>query len=45
MNIEQLADGYIRLTVTGGRVRDIRTRRTYRVVVCQAGNVRYFEVA
>ena len=45
MNIEQLEDGYCKLTVSGGKVRDTRTGRKYRTVVCKEENVRYFEAA
>ena len=45
MNVEQLEDGMVRLTVTGGKVRDRRTNRKYRVVVCSEGNMKHFEAA
>jgi len=43
MVIEDLGNGCFRLTVEGGRVRDKRTLRTYREVICTERNVRYFE--
>jgi len=45
MNIEDLGDGYCKLTVDGGKVRDTRTGRKYRTVVCTERNVQYFEAA
>jgi hypothetical protein len=45
MNVEHLEDGYVKLTVNGGKVRDIRTNRKYKTVVCIEQNMKYFEVA
>ena len=45
MTIEDIGDGYFKLTVAGGKVRDTRTNRKYRQVICSERNVKYFEVA
>lgn len=45
MNVEQLEDGYVRLTVDNGKVRDTRTNRKYKTVICSERAMRYFEVA
>lgn len=45
MVIEDLGDGYFQLTNPNGKVRDKRTNRKYRIVVCSERNVRYFEAA
>lgn len=45
MQYEELDDGYVKLTNPGGKVRDIRTGRKYRTVICKAENTRYFEAA
>lgn len=45
MRIKDLVDGYVRLSVTGGKIRDSRTGRTYRSVICKEADIRYFEVA
>ena len=45
MRTKELGDGYVRLSVSGGKIRDSRTGRTYRSVICKEGDVHYFEVA
>lgn len=46
IRLEDIGDGYVRLTVVpSGRLRDVRTKRTYRVAVCKEQASRYFEVA
>ena len=43
---EDIGDGYVRLTVVpSGKLRDVRTKRTYRVAVCKEQSAKYFEVA
>lgn len=43
--IKDMGDGYFKLKVTGGKVRDTRTDRTYRTVICKEHDIQYFEVA
>lgn len=38
-------DGYWKLKVTGGKLRDTRTNRTYRTVVIKEHDIQYFVVA
>lgn len=45
MVITDMGDGFVKLRVPGGKVRDIRTQRTYRTVICREEDVRHFEVA
>lgn len=45
INVEDLGDGFYRLTNPEGKVRDVRTNRRYSAVVCSERNVRYFEAA
>ena len=45
MTITNMGDGYFKLKVQGGKVRDTRTQRTYRTVVCKEHDIQYFEVA
>ncbi len=43
MTIREIGDGFYR--ITGGRIRDRRTNRTYRTVICKESDIKYFEVA
>lgn len=43
MNIENLPNGYCRLSYDGGFVHDKRTGRLYSKVICSPRNVQHFE--
>lgn len=43
MTIREIGDGFYR--ITGGRIRDRRTGRTYRTVVCSEEQLDRFEAA
>lgn len=43
MVVEDMGDGYFKLTAPGSKVRDKRTGRKYKTVVCSERNVQYFE--
>lgn len=45
MTIIELDDGYVKITVKGGKVLDLRTNKKYRAVVCKAEDIRHFAVA
>ena len=45
MIIEDIGDGYVRITNPGGKVRDRRTGRKYRKAEVRAHDAQYFEVA
>lgn len=45
MTITDMGDGYFKLKVQGGKIRDTRTDRVYRTVICKEHDIRYFEVA
>jgi hypothetical protein len=45
MERKELDDGYVKLSVPNGKVRDRRTRRTYREVVCKLADEKHFETA
>lgn len=45
MTITDMGDGFFKLKVTGGKIRDSRTNRTYRTVICKEADIKYFEVA
>ena len=40
-----MGDGYWKLKVNGGKLRDTRTDRTYRTVICKEHDIQFFEAA
>ena len=40
-----MGDGYWKLKVQGGKLRDTRTNRTYRTVIVKEHDIQYFEAA
>lgn len=45
MTITDMGDGYFKFKVNGGKLRDMRTNRTYRTAIVKEHDICYFVVA